>query len=144
MHLPQDFFLQHVAGLRELSTFHYRLFSCTCILMCSIIAAPSFLLYITGGSRVGRPLWIAGRPNQRRVNSFFCVPYYFLIAFLCTVIAAPLSQIIFLPLGRVCNVKNQPPSFEKLTFIPCRTPWYLNKRTLKVQILQLVWQKCKG
>ena len=43
---------------------------------------------------------------------------------------------------RVCNVKNQPPSFGKLTFIPCRTPWYLNKRTLKVQILQLVWQKC--
>ena len=36
-------------------------------------------------------------------------------------------------------MKNQPPSFGKLIFIPCRTPWYLNKRTLKVQILQLVW-----
>ena len=45
-------------------------------------------------------------------------------------------------IDRVCNMKNQPPSFGKLTFIPCRTPWYLNKRTLKVQILQLVWQKC--
>ena len=45
-------------------------------------------------------------------------------------------------LDRVCNMKNQPPSFGKLTFIPCRTPWYLNKHTLKVQILQLVWQKC--
>ena len=45
-------------------------------------------------------------------------------------------------IARVCNMKNQPPSFGKLTFIPCRTPWYLNKRTLKVQILQLVWQKC--
>ena len=28
---------------------------------------------------------------------------------------------------RVCNVKNQPPSFGKLTFIPCRTPWYLKQ-----------------
>ena len=39
-------------------------------------------------------------------------------------------------------MKNQPPSFGKLAFIPFRTHWYLYKRTLKVQILQLVWQKC--
>ena len=33
--------------------------------------------------------------------------------------------------GYLCNVKNQPPSFGKLTLNPCRTPWYLYKRTLK-------------
>ena len=42
--------------------------------------------------------------------------------------------------ARVSNVKNQPPSFGKLTFIPCRTHWYLYKCTLKVQILQLEMQ----
>ena len=58
------------------------------------------------------------------------------------VVCRSLGVALHIFIDRVSNVKNQPPSFGKLAFIPCRTHWYLYKRTLKVQILQLVWQEC--
>ena len=115
--------------------------------MCTVITTPPLMHMRIDAMKVGtwHNYWLVKLRtlNPRRYSVDYYVEPSLIILDANSFDQQDLPSIETLrPLSRVCNMKNQPPSFGKLTFVPCRTPWYLNKRTLKVQILQLVWQKC--